>query len=134
MPQVGINLNEVVEKPKLPPAQPFAFGFTKCELGIAKNENKNTHQREPLIRAELYVVTPGWEHVKVYANWSLSPGALSSDDATFSVKKFFLTVGHSWNPDGTFSTEEMSLIKFVGTVTYEEGKGFAKLATVISAA
>ena len=134
MPLVVINLDEVVEKPRLPAGQPFTFSFLSCELGIAKTENKNTHQKEPLIKGVLSILDPGWEHVKVYATWSLSPGALSSDDPTFSIKKFFLAVGRKWNPDGTFSTEDMQTFRFIGTVKYEEGNNFPRLAAIMSGA
>ena len=134
MPLVSVNLDEVVEKPRLPAGQPFTFSVLSCELGIAKNENKNTHQREPLIKAVLTPMETGFDHVKVYQTWSLSPGALSSDDPTFSIKKFFLSIGRKWNSDGTFSTEDIATFRFIGTVKYEEGNNFPRLSSILSGA
>lgn len=130
MPTIPINLNEVVEKPKLPAAQPFTFAIVQAFNEIAKNPNKKTGVREPLIRATLKVLDGGWEDRGFDHRWSMSPGALSSDDATFSIKKFFLVVGFQWNPDGSFSTEDLQTLKFVGTIKYKEGSGYPNLATI----
>lgn len=134
MPNVGINLEEVVEKPRLPAGQPFTFQILKAELGLAKNPNKNTGKQEAKIGCELLPMDPGWEDRKVYHTWSLAPGALSSDDPVMSVKKFFQVIGFKWNPDGSFNTEDMQVMKFVGECKYEEGNNFARLAKVIAGA
>jgi len=130
MPELDINLNEVVEKPKLPAGQPFTFAIVQATPEIAKNPNKKTGVREPLIRATLRVLDAGWEDRSFDHRWSMSPGALSSDDPTFSIKKFFTVVGFQWSPDGKFSTEDIQTLKFVGTVKYKEGSGYPNLATI----
>ena len=134
MPIVDINMNEVVEKPKLPAGQPLTFAITQAFQEIAKNPNKNTGIREPLIRATLRVLDNGWEDRSFDCRWSMMPGALSSDDPTYSIKKFFTVVGFQWNPDGSFSTEDLQTLKFVGTIKYKEGSSYPNLATIIRAA
>ena len=134
MPTLDINLNEVVEKPKLPAATPLTFAITQAFQEIAKNPNKKTGVREPLIRATLRVLDDGWEDRSFDVRWSMSPGALSSDDPTFSIKKFFTVVGFQWSNDGRFSTEDLATIKFVGTIKYKEGSGYPNLASIIRAA
>lgn len=134
MPTLDINLNEVVEKPKLPAGQPFTFAISIATPEIAKNPNKKTGVREPLVKATLRVLDDGWTDRSFDHRWSMSPGALSSDDPTFSIKKFFTVVGHQWSPDGRFSTEDLQTLKFVGTVKYKEGSGYPNLATITRAA
>jgi len=131
MPTLNINLNEVIEKPKLPAAQPFTFAIQLAVPDIAKNPNKKTGVKEPLIKATLQVLDTGWEDRKFDHRWSLSQAALSSDDPVFSIKKFFTVVGQAWNSDGSFSTEDLQTIKFQGTVKYKEGSGYPNLATII---
>jgi hypothetical protein len=130
VPTLDINLNEVVEKPKLPAAQPFTFAIVQAVTDIAKTPNKKSGVREPLIKATLRVLDNGWEDRGFDHRWSLSSGALSSDDPCFSIKKFFSVVGFSWNPDGKFSTEDIQTLKFVGTVKYKEGSAYPNLATI----
>ena len=134
MPTLEVNLNEVVEKPRLPAGQPFTFAIQLAELGIAKNANPKTGNREAQVIATLVILEQSWEHVKFKKYWSMSPGALSSDDPTFSIKKFFTIVGHTWNPDGSFSTEDLQTLKFTGTVKYKEGSNYPELATVLRGA
>ena len=134
MPVLDINLNEVVEKPRLPAGQPFTFAIIQATPEIAKTENKKTGRREPLINAKLRVRDNGWEDREFNHRWSLSPGALEIDDATFSIKKFFSVVGFQWSPDGKFSTEDLQTISFVGTIKYKEGSAYPNLATVQSRA
>lgn len=134
MPTLDINLNEVVEKPRLPAAQPFTFAVIQATPEIAKNPNKQSGVREPQIKAQMVVLTPGWEDRKLTHYWSLAATALSSDDPTFSIKKFFQIVGFKWSPDGKFSTEDLQTIRFEGTVKYKEGSGFPNLATVARSA
>lgn len=134
MPTLDINLNDVVEKPKLPAAQPFTFAISVATPEIAKNPNKHTGVREPLIKATLRVLDAGWEDKQFDHRWSMSPGALSSDDPVFSIKKFFTVVGFQWSPDGRFSTEDLQTLKFVGTIKYKEGSGYPNLASIVRAA
>jgi hypothetical protein len=134
MPTLEVNLNEVVEKPRLPAGQPFTFAIQLAEAGIAKNANTKTGVREAQVIATLVVLDQGWEHVKFKKYWSMSPGALSSDDPTFSIKKFFSIVGYAWNPDGSFATEDLQTIRFVGTVKYKEGSNYPDLASVLRGA
>lgn len=129
-----VNLNEVIEKPRLPAGQPFTFNIQLAEAGISKNPNAKTGNREAQIIATLVVSDNGWEHVKFKKYWSMAPTALSSDDPTFSIKKFFSVVGYQWNPDGSFSTEDLQTIRFVGTVKYKEGSNYPDLATVLRGA
>ena len=131
MPTLEVNLNEVVEKPRLPAGQPLTFAIQQAEAGIAKNANQKTGIREAQVIATLVVLEQGWDHIKFKKYWSMSQGALSSDDPTFSIKKFFTIVGHTWNPDGSFSTEDVQTIKFAGTVKYKEGSNYPELATVL---
>ena len=134
MPTLDINLNEVVEKPKLPAAQPFTFAIVQAFTDIAKNPNKNTGVREPLIKATLKVLDDGWTERGFDHRWSLSQGALTSDDPVFSIKKFFTVVGFQWNHDGRFSTEDLQTLKFVGTIKYKEGSAYPNLATILRSA
>ena len=131
MTTLEVNLNEVVEKPRLPAGQPFTFAIQTAQAGIAKNPNPKTGNREAQLIAELVVVDPSFSHVKFKKYWSMSPGALSSDDPCFSIKKFFTVVGYNWNPDGSFSTEDLQTLRFVGTVKYKEGSNYPDLATVL---
>ena len=134
MPTLDINLNEVIEKPKLPAGQPFTFAVVQATPDIAKNPNKKTGVREPLIKASLKVLDTGWEDRGFDHRWSLSQAALSSDDAVFSIKKFFSVVGFQWNPNGSFSTEDLQTLKFVATVKYKEGSGYPNLAAILRSA
>lgn len=131
MPTVDINLNEVVEKPRLPAGQALPLGIMQATLEMSKTVNKNTGKIEPLVKAILYCTDPEWADRKIYQNWSMAPGALSSDDPTFSIKKFFAIVGFKYNSDGTFSTEDLSTIQFVGTIKYQADSNFPNLATVL---
>jgi len=131
MPNVGINLNEVVEKSRLPGGQPFTFHFKQANLGLSKNPNKRTGKQEGLISCILNPLEPDFADRDVYHSFSLSPGALQSDDPTISIKKFFLSVGFKWGDNGEFSNEDLYAIKFVGEVKYEEGNNFPRLAKVV---
>ena len=131
MPSVGINLNEVVEKPKLPAGRPFTWHFQKAELGLSKKPNKHTGKQEGIINCVIQPLEPDWADREVYVNFSLAPGALSADDATISIKKFFQVVGFAWGPNGEFTTEDLYSIKFVGDLKYEEGNNFPRLAHVL---
>jgi len=133
MTMLGVNLDEVVEKPRLPEGQPFTFQFVSVEPKIAQNPNKKTGVREPYLNCKLSPLEPDWNDREIYHSFSLSPGALSSDDPLFSIKKFFLIVGFKWNPDGSFSTEDLLTLRFVGTVKYDEKK-FARLDSIIKSA
>lgn len=128
---VDIDLNAVVEKPRLPADKPFTFQFIKAQLDIAKQPNKNSGVREPVIKCELSPCEPEWSDRRVWHNFSLAIGALQSDDACMSIKKFFTVVGHPWGQDGRFSVEDLLTIRFVGTVKYKEGQGFANLGSVL---
>lgn len=134
MPTVGINLNEVVEKPRLPGGMPFTFRIIEAELGLAKNPNKNTGRQEPLVKCKLAPLEPEWNDKIVYHTWSFAPGALSADTPTMSIKKFFSVVGYQWNDDGSFNTEDLMTLKFVGEASYKEGSNFPNLSKVITGA
>ena len=134
MPTVGIDLNAVVEKPRLPGGQPFTFAFRKAELGLSKRPNKNTGKQEPLINCELTPLDAEYNDRVVYHTFSLSPGALSSDDSCISIKKFFQVVGHQWGANGEFSTEDLMTLRFVGEAKYEEGSNFPRLGKVTAGA
>lgn len=134
MPLMDVNLNEVVEKPRLPAGQPFTFQIVEAKPGMSKQPNKKTGRIEPYINCTLVPLEPEWADRKVWQIWSLSPGALESDDPCFSIKKFFQVVGFEWGPNGQFSTEDLLNVQFVGSVGYKEGDNRAKLAKVISAA
>ena len=121
MPVANVNLDEVREKPPLPLGQPLTFGFKQPPtLEQSQQPNKKTQQREWNVKCQLVPLDPQWLgsgfDYTVYHNWSLAPGALSSPEASFSIKKFFAIVGFKWNSDGSFSTEEMSMLRFVGTL------------------
>lgn len=133
-PSVGIDLNTVVEKPRLPAAQQFTFSFRKAEQTMGKKPNKQTGKIEPYIACEAYPIDPGWEDRCVYQNFSMAPGALSSPDASFSVKKFFQVVGFAWNASGGFNTEDLLTIKFVATVKYKEEGGLPQFDKILRAA
>lgn len=128
---IDIDLNTVVEKPRLPADKSFTFQFIKATLDIAKTPNKTSGVREPLIKCELTPLEPEWSDRRVFHTFSLSMGGLQSDDACISIKKFFTVVGHPWGSDGRFSVEDLLTIKFVGTVKYKEGQGFANLGSVL---
>ena len=131
MPLVDINLNEVKEKPRLPAGQDLEFAIVVANPGIAKQANKRTGNREPLISYELHPVDPEWSDRKVYGFWSLSPGALESDDPVWSIKKFFIVVGHGIGPQGNFATEDLMTIRFIGQVGYKEGDNRPKLNKIL---
>jgi hypothetical protein len=124
--ELDINLNDVVERPLLPVDKELTFAFRKCEMAIAKNANPKTGQREPYIACELMVLDQEWAGFDppyvVFHNFSLSPGALSSPDATFSIKKFFEVIGHKIAPNGKFSTEEVATLRFVGKLSSDKDR------------
>ena len=134
MPTVGINLNEVVEKPRLPGGQAFTFHINEAELGMAKQPNKRTERIEALVKCKLFPLEPEWNDRVVYHTWSLAPGALESDSAVISIKKFFQVVGYKFNPDGSFSTEDLLTLRFIGEAGYKEGSNFPNLAKVVAGA
>src|SRR6266540_2118425 len=107
--ELDINLNEVVEKPLLSADQEMTLQIIKAELKIAKNPNAKTGQKEPYVGCEIVPLDAAYAGMdyKIYHNFGLTAGALTSPDATFSVKKFFIVVGHAWRADGKFSTEEI---------------------------
>lgn len=117
-----INLNEVTEKPLLPADREMTLAIIKAEVKIAKNVNEKTGQKEPYINCEMAPLDPEWagQDYKIYHAFSLSMGALRSPDPTFSVKKFFLVIGHPLRTDGKFSTEELQTIQFVGKLKYDD--------------
>jgi hypothetical protein len=132
-----INLNEVIEKPLLPADREMVLAVIKAEVRIAKTENSKTHQKEPYIACEMTPMDPEWagKDYKIYHNFGLTDGSLRSPDPTFSVKKFFLTVGHPIRPDGKFSTEEIQTIQFVGKLSYDDKRpNFPQLAAVLRGA
>lgn len=131
---IGVNLNEVVEKPRLPAATPFTFAFRKAENALGKKPNKQTGKIEPYIGCEAYPLDQGWEDRCVYQNFSMAPGALSSPDPCFSIKKFFQVIGYQWKADGTFSTEDLLTVKFVATVKYKEEAGLPQFDKILRAA
>jgi hypothetical protein len=132
--EVDIDLNSVVEKPKLPADQPFTFGFKKANLEMAKQPNKKG-ERNWVVKCELSPVEPDWQDRVVYHNWSLGMGGLQSDDPCFSIKKFFTIVSHTWGPDGKFVLEDLYTINFVGTVKYpKDNPNFPQLASVLQRA
>ena len=131
-PVVNCDLGAVVEKPRLPAATEFTFIIRKAELGPAKNPNKSTGKIEDRIACEKFPLDAGWEDRIVYHNFSLSPKALESDNATFSIKKFFTVVGFVVGPQ--WSTEDLLTIKFVATVKYKDGDGRANLDKILRAA
>lgn len=116
MPEIDINLNEVVEKPPLHALGPgpYVFLITKTSLEQSQTVNKRTGNKEWMIRCAL---TP--QEQPTYSlnhSFSLSPGALESSSAAFSVKKFFTMVGFQWGSDGKFNSDAMIGLKFIGTV------------------
>jgi hypothetical protein len=117
-----INLNEVKEKPLLPSDQEMTIAIIKAEVRIAKTPNAKTGQKEPYINCEMAPMDPQWagQDYKIYHAFGLTPGALSSPDPTFSVKKFFQVINHPIKPDGKFSTEEMQTLQFVGKLKYDD--------------
>jgi len=117
---IDVNLNEVKEKPLLPADVELGFAIVTAEVKIAKNANKSTGNKEPYVNCTMTVLNPEWPDYKVFHSFSLSIGALSSPDATFSIKKFFSVVGYVWRTDGKFSTEEVQTIRFMGKLKYED--------------
>ena len=130
MPLVDINLNDVKEKPRLPAGQDLELAIVKATPAIAKNANKHSGVREPYIACEVRPVHPDWADRIIYWNPSLAQGALESDDPVFSIKKFFLVVGHQ-TPTGNFSTEDLQTIRFIGQIKYKEGENRPNLAKVL---
>ena len=135
-PMIDVDLNSVVEKPRLPENTPFTFAFESAELVQSAKENKKTHQREWMIKGTLHPLDPGWEDRKVWHNWVITPGSLESDDPLFSIRKFFSVTGFKWGSDGKFSTEDVANVKFVGTVSHGvyNGKPTIHLASVLKGA
>jgi hypothetical protein len=133
MPTLDINLDEVKEKPRMPADKYFTFMIKQATVEMAKQANKNTGKIEPYIKAVLSPLEADWNSYTVYHNWSLSPGALESPEPAFSIRKFFLVVGHEWGSDGKFSTEDLMTIKFIGTVKYKEGDSRPNLDKVLKA-
>ena len=131
MPAVGINLNDVQERPRLPAGVDLEFLILVANPAIAKNPNKHSGVREPYIACELRPVDPAWADRKIFWNPSLSQSALESDDPVFSIKKFFAVVGFSWGPTGDFATEDLLTIRFVGQIKYKEGDSRPQLASVL---
>jgi len=134
---LDINLNEVKEKPLLPADREMTIAIIKAEVKIAKNVNAKTGQKEPYVNCEMAPLDPEWagQDYKIYHAFGLTPGALSSPDPTFSIKKFFIVVGHEWRPDGKFSTEELQTIKFIGKLKYDDKRPtLAQLAAVLRGA
>lgn len=134
---LDINLNEVKEKPLLPADREMTIAIIKAEVKIAKNVNAKTGQKEPYVNCEMAPLDPEWagQEYKIYHAFGLTPGALSSPDPTFSVKKFFMVVGHELRPDGKFSTEELQTIKFIGKLKYDDKRpNLPQLAAVLRAA
>lgn len=127
MTMLGVNLNEVVEKPRLPAGKPFTWQFISVETKIAQQPNKKTGNKEPYLWCKISPIEPEWNDRELYHSWSLAPGALSADDALISIKKFFASVGFQWNNDGTFSTEDMLTIRFLAPVRYPPDKKFPDL-------
>lgn len=134
MPTLDINLDEVKEKPRMPADKYFTFMIQQATVEMAKQPNKNTGKIEPYIKAILVPLESEWNDYKVYHNWSLSPGALESPEPAFSIRKFFLVVGHEWGTDGKFSTEDLATIRFIGTIKYKEGDSRPNLDKVMKAA
>ena len=99
---LDINLNEVKEKPLLPADREMTIAIIKAEVKIAKNVNAKTGQKEPYVNCEMAPLDPEWagQDYKIYHAFGLTTGALSSPDPTFSIKKFFIVIGHDWRPDG----------------------------------
>ena|SRR3990167_3918730 len=133
MPMVDVNLDEVKERPRLPAGQNFTFMIVKANPAIAKNANKHSGVREPYIACEVRPVDSEWADKVIYWNPSLARSALESDDPTFSLKKFFLVVGHAWTPQG-FATEDLMTIRFIGQVKYKEGESRPSLSRVLGRA
>ena len=131
MPLIEINLHEVVEKPRLPAGQDFEFAIIAANPGIAKQPNKNTGVKEPYVSCEIHPVDPTWADRKLYHIWSLSSGALASDDPVWSIKKFFAVVGYQLGEAGNFATEDLQTIRFVGQAAYKEGDNRPKLSKVL---
>lgn len=119
--ELDVNLNEVVEKPRLPADMELAMTIIKAEVKIGQQPNKTTGNKEPYVGCEIVPLQAPWnDGYKIYHNFGLTPAALSSPDASFSIKKFFAVVGHNTRPDGKFSTEELQTINFIGKVKYED--------------
>jgi len=119
--ELDVNLNEVVEKPRLPADIELPLAIIKAEVKIGQQPNKTTGQKEPYVACEIVPLQEPWnEGYKIYHNFSLTPAALSSPDATFSIKKFFAIIGHNIRADGKFSTEEVQTLRFIGKVKYDD--------------
>ena len=127
MPKVDINLDDVKERELLPVNTPFTFGFRVARLEPTKDQTSHN------VYAELVPEESGGD--VVFHRWSLKPGALSAISPTISIKKFFETVGFKWDPTG-FDTEEMLMVRFIGTVLHEPYKGQTqvRLGSVLGAA
>ena len=136
MAMIDVNLDEVVEKPRLPENTPFTFAFESAELVQAKNANAKTGERNWMIKGTLHPLEAGWEDRKVWHNWVMSPGSLSSDDPLFSIKKFFQITGFKWGSDGKFDTNDLLNIKFIGTVAHGvyNGKATVNMSKVLKGA
>lgn len=129
-----INLNEVIEKPLLPADREMVIAIIKAEIRIGKTENAKTHQKEPYINCEMAPLDSEWagQDYKIYHAFGLTDGSLRSPDPTFSVKKFFLVIGHPIRPDGKFSTEELQTLQFVGKLKYDDKRpNLPQLAAVL---
>ncbi len=131
---VDINLNEVVEKPPLHQMGPgpYTFLIQKTSLEQSKNPNARTGNREWNVVCTLVPE----EHPTYSArhSFSLSPGALESSSAAFSIKKFFTLVGFQWGADGKFNSEAMIGIRFKSTVKMGTEPQYTNLDTIIGPA
>lgn len=135
MPEVDINLDEVKEKPALHllGMGPYTFSIVKSELTQSKEPNKRTGVKEWNVALE--TVPAEQPDYKIRHWFSLAPGALESADPLFSIKKFFSTVGFQWRSDGKFNSDDLMLIRFIGTVAPgKKNPNFTELATVIKGA
>lgn len=134
---MGINLNEVKEKPLLPADQEMTLAIIKAEVKIGQKPNPKTGNKEPYINCEIAPLDPQYagQDYKIYQAFGLTPGALSSPDPCFSVKKFFQVIGHQTAPDGKFSTEELQTCQFVGKLKYDDKRPtLPQLAAVLRGA
>lgn len=135
MPLIDVDLNAVKEKPLMPAGQMFTFQIISALPEQAKNPNKKSGKHEWQVATGFKPLDVGWEDRELKHWWSLSEGALSSPDPTFSIKKFFEIVGFPWSSDGKFNTDDMQIIRFIGTLKYGKDRPtLPVLATIVSKA
>lgn len=133
MPDVTVDFDGIVEKPKMEPGKQYNFAIKKAPL-LKKTEkpNKKTGQLTNYISVVLEASDPNddrftWE---VYQSWFLTPAALEQPDPVISLRKFLVISGIGWDA-GRFSTESLLGQEFPGTIKYQKDSPFPNLATIL---